>query len=150
MSENARITVNSGVKKIQVNDEGECILLPVGDQAFMSELLTLMQDLETISTQQADRAAEIDKMPEGTQKEDVEKAAAVAASNLEICNKIKTRVDETFHDEVCRKVFGNITPSILAFSEFFDQLGAIISEYMGERKAESQRRIAKYTAKYHE
>ena len=79
MSEIARIAVNSGVKKIQVNDEGEYITLNMGDQAFIPALLALMRDFETVAEQHTDRAAEIDRMPNGTPKESMEKITAVAA-----------------------------------------------------------------------
>lgn len=149
MSEIARIAVNSGVKKIQVNDEGEYITLNMGDQAFIPALLALMRDFETVAEQHTDRAAEIDRMPNGTPKESMEKITAVAAFNLEICNTMKARLDDTFHDEVCRKVFGNITPGLTEFAEFFDQLGTLIKQFGDERFTAAQKRIEKYTAKYH-
>ena len=61
---------------------------------------------------------------------------------------MKDRVDALFGDEVCRKVFGDIVPSMAAFSDFFDQLAPFMEEYGRERADESRRRVERYTKKY--
>ena len=149
MCEDTKISIERGVKKIQVNDEGECILLPMGDQAFISDLLALTRNFDAVSAQYYERVSEIEKMPDSTQREALEKVSALAAANLEICNTLKASVDATFRDEVCRKVFGNITPSLSAFTEFFAQLSSLVQTFGAELNEERRAKIEKYTAKYH-
>lgn len=142
------LRVNSRAKRIQVNDQGEYITLDFGDQRFLPDLLALMDEFKAVETDYGSRAAEIDAMPENTQDESTAKIAATAAFNLELCTHLKRQVDEAFRDDVCRKVFGNITPSVAAFAEFFDQLSNIIRALRTEQDETLQKRIEHYTAKY--
>lgn len=143
------LRVERQAKKIQVNDQGEYIVLNLDDQQFLPELLGLMNDFKGIAEKNEARVHEIEAMPDGTDKEYMAKVEASAAFNLEVCKVLKQRIDQTFHDDVCRKVFGNIIPSITAFAEFFDQLGELIKKFTEERRAVQNERVAKYTAKYH-
>ena len=143
------LRVERQAKKIQVNDQGEYIVLNLDDQQFLPELLGLMNDFKGIAEKNENRAREIDEMPDGTDKEYMAKAEKSAAFNLEVCEELKQRVDQTFHDDVCRKVFGDIVPSIAAFAEFFDQLGELIKKFTEERRVAQNERVAKYTTKYH-
>ena len=69
---------------------------------------------------------------------------AVSAFSAQLCRELKTEVDAAFRDHVCEKVFGNITPSLELFAEFFRQLHPFIKEAAVERN----KRIRKYTEKY--
>ena len=145
----ASLRVERQAKTIQVNDQGEYIVLNLDDQQFLPELLKLMNDFKGISEKNESRVREIEEMPDGTDKEYMEKVETSAVFNLEICKELKRRIDQTFHDDVCRKVFGDIVPSVAAFAEFFDQLGDLIKKFTDERRAVQNDRISKYTSKYH-
>lgn len=146
----ASLRVERQEKKIQVNDQGEYIILNLDDQQFLSALLELINDFNGVAEKNEPRVREIEAMPDGTDKERMEKVGASAAFNLEVCKDLKQRIDQTFHDDVCRKVFGNIVPGIAAFAEFFDQLGELIKKFAEERRTVQNERVAKYTAKYHQ
>lgn len=135
MSENLKLSIDNGTKRIKVNDQGEYIMLPCGDQEFISSFLGLMNEFGEKSGQLA----------QSIREEDLSKAAAL---NLQTCDAFKQRVNEVFRDDrCCQKVFGDITPSVTAFMEFFGQLMPFIESYNNERTA-SIERISKYTAKY--
>jgi hypothetical protein len=142
------LRINSQAKRIKVNDSGEFITLNFGDQRFIPELLALMEELNSAQPGNIARSAEIDAMPEGTREESLAKIAASAAFNLELCTRMKCRVDEIFRDDVCRKVFGDVVPSLDAFYEFFDQLGEVIRGFKRELDEDLQKRIGRYTDKY--
>lgn len=142
------LRVSSQTKKIKVNERGEYITLDFGDQRFLPDLLALMDEFKNAEARYGARAAEIDAMPESTPDESMAKISATAAFNLELCTNLKQRVDETFRDEVCRKVFGDITPSVVAFTEFFDQLGDVIRSFKVEQDEAIQKKIGRYTDKY--
>lgn len=126
-----KIRVASGVKKIEVNDDGEFISLPVADDNFVVRFYRLMDGI-------GERAKEIgSEIPEYiTGKiEAVEKVVAVE-------KETKREVDELFGDGTCRKVFGDILPSMDLFVEFFGSLLPFFEEYKQDR----MRRMGKYGA----
>ena len=142
------LNISRQAKKIKVNDRGDYITLNFGDQRFIPELLALMDELTKSQPDNIARSAEIDAMPEGTREESLAKIAANAAFNLELCTYLQRRVDEIFRDDVCRKVFGDVVPSLDAFYEFFDQLGEVIRGFKRELDEDLQKRIGRYTDKY--
>lgn len=139
------LKVSRNIKYIKVNDEGEYITVDFDDQTFMPRLIGLMEECGEAAKSFEERSAEISKMPEGTQADSMKKIAETATANLEICSMLKAKIDEAFHDDVCRKVFGDITPSVAMFAEFFEQLGMLIKKYGDERKTKLEKYISKYT-----
>lgn len=139
-----KITVDSGIKKIEVNDKGECITFSTRDQAFIVGLVALVQDFDKKKEEYRAKLAEVEAMPSDTQEEQIARAVAACDFNMKICGQLKQQVDETFHDDVCRKVFGDITPTVDAFAEFFIQLAPLVSI----AQAEQHERVRKYTDKY--
>lgn len=143
MTTDANIMVNTGTKVIGVNDNGDTIHLPLGDQEFTRNFLKLMQEL----SDKAQKIAEqIKAVKEDTDK--VTQLSMVADLNLTICQQMKERVDAVFADDVCRKVFGDIIPGLDAFSEFFEKLSPFVLEYQESMRSKSEARIKKYTEKY--
>lgn len=63
--------------------------------------------------------------------------STVADLYLTVCQQMKERVDAVFADEVCRKAFGNITPGLDAFSEFFEKLSPFVLEYQENTRSKS-------------
>lgn len=145
MSENLKISVDRGEKRIEVNDQGEYITLPLGDQAFMSGLMSLVQSFRGMESTYQAEFDKINTMPTLTEAERVDKCAAACKFNAEVCEEMREKVDSLFKDEVCRKVFGPITPGLYEFAQFFNQLAAFVKKAQEERFA----RIRKYTERYH-
>ena len=141
-----KISVNSGVKVIEVNDQGETISLPLGDPAFTHGLVELMQLFSVKAGEVAQACKDIDIGADAAAK--AEQISSVASLNLKVCTEMKERVDALFGDDVCKKVFGNIVPGMAAFSDFFDQLAPFIEEYGREREEKLRQRLEKYTKKY--
>ncbi len=140
-----KISIGSTAKKIAVNDAGEYISFDARDQAFMTELLDLVQNFKGMEQVYQEGLDRINAMPTGTEEERVAKCAAACKFNSDVCEDLRQRVDKLFKDDVCRKVFGPITPGIYEFAEFFEQLAPIVKQAQEERAA----RIRKYTARYH-
>ena len=141
-----KISVNSGVKVIEVNDQGETISLPLGDPAFTHGLVELMQMFSDKVGDVEQACKTIDTSAVAAAK--AEQLSVVASLNLKVCTEMKDRVDALFGDEVCRKVFGDIVPGMAAFSDFFDQLTPFMEEYGRERAEENRRRVERYMKKY--
>jgi len=145
MSEPVKISVDREEKRIQVNDQVEYIVLPLGDQTFMKELLELVQSFSGMESTYQEGFDKINAMPTSTQAEQVDKCAAACKFNADVCRELKEKVDGLFKDEVCRKVFGPGIPGLYEFSQFFSQLAPIVKKAQEERTAH----VRKYIDRYH-
>lgn len=126
---NGKIRINSGVKKIEVNDDGEFILLPVSDDGFVLSFYRLMEDIQ--------------KSGESVSRDIVDVPAVDQVEKIvETEREIKAKVDTLFGDGTCKKVFGDILPSMDLFVEFFGSLVPFLEEYKNERAA----KMGKYNA----
>lgn len=134
----ASIRVNTGEKKVEVNDNGDYITLKLGDTAFTNTLTQLIKDTHKI-------AVDFDNTELGDNPEEV---AAFTEKSAEICSDVMNRIDALFGDETCKKVFGERIPDFTAFTEFFSQIAVLVKKFEGERINESAKRLEKYTAKY--
>ena len=148
MSEVMKISVDRREKRIEVNDQGDFIVLPVGNPEFVSTLMVLLKDFDAKAAQQRERAQEIQKMPEDTTQETMERLTAAASFNLEISHDMAERVNALFGKDACLKVFGSNAPSLYMFADFFDQLTPYIRQFAEEEAQASQERIRKYSNKY--
>lgn len=124
------IRVNTGAKKIEVNDDGEYIVLNFSDQSFVPRFFELIDYFENQFPSYEKRGNEIAALdiPE------LEKTKRISALNLELHMELKERVDHLFGPETCRKVFGDIVPAIDLYSQFFDLLYPYFSQYGKERE----------------
>jgi len=139
-----RINVASEAVQITVNDAGDTITLNVQDQRFMHTVTALVSEFtENAQTYKA-KCEEIAAMPHDTNEEKFAQLTAVAAVSNEICSMLKEKVDNVFGTDTCKKVFGDIVPSIDAFADFFNQLSVII----GERCSFRMEKLRQYTEKY--
>ena len=135
------IRINTGAVKIEVNDAGEYITLPFGDQQFPSRFFSLLENFESKQDEYKARAEEIDKCD----KSPIEKASAGVALSLEIHKYLRDQVDTVFGEATCKKVFGDIVPGIELYESFFDQLKPYFEKYGKERAAKMQKYSAART-----
>lgn len=125
-----KIRIASGVKKIEVNDNGEYILLPLSDDSFVSRFYKLLD--------------EIKRTGEGIAKTS-ETDITTVDSIVELEKSVRAKTDELFGAETCRKVFGDILPSMDLFVEFFGCLVPYFEEYKKERLAKMNKYGAQRT-----
>lgn len=126
-----KIRITRGIKKIEVNDDGEFILLPVSDDGFVVRFYKLMDQI-------SGQAEELEKQETADitgQLDLVEKIVAIE-------RKTKQDVEDLFGEGTCRKVFGEILPSMDLFVEFFGSILPFFEEYKKER----MRKMGKYGA----
>lgn len=116
-----KIRVSSGVKKIEVNDQGEYILLPLSDDSFVSRFYKLLD--------------EIKRTGEGLAKSTDTPDITTVDSIVELEKSVRAKTDELFGAETCRKVFGDVLPSMDLFVEFFGLLVPYFEDYKQERLA---------------
>ena len=126
---NASIRVNTGAKKIEVNDDGEYIVLNFADQDFPVKFAKLVEYFETESPKLIEKAKEINELD----VTEAERVVAEAEFNLSFHLDMKRRIDALFGSDTCRKVFGDITPAFYLYGEFFEQIAPFFTEYAAQR-----------------
>ena len=133
------LRVNNGIKRIEVNDQGECIEISANDANFYDRFAEMLRWLN----------AEEDKIS-AFEKEQAEKYGSENTTDrlLDEIKRVTTlykecaeRIDMIFGKDTCRKVFGNIVPDEILIGDFLDQITPIISKLAQER---GQRFQAKY------
>lgn len=147
MNTGLEIMLMSGAKHIKVNEAGEYITLNFDDQSFLPRILNLMREVEQMAEEGSIKEAEIAAMPVETEKDQYAQIIEKSNYDLQVCRKLCAKIDAAFGDAVCRKVFGNIVPSVALIGQFFSELKNVIEKLAKEREENSPMR--KYTEKYH-
>lgn len=118
-----KIRVNSGIK-IEVNDAGDTITIPVEDMQFMDGFYGMIDKFTDASTRLSNLQTDDTR----------EQLSAV----IDECKMVMQEIDSLFGADCCKKVFGDIIPSPYVVMDFFDKIVPIIGKYANER----QNRIA--------
>ena len=139
-----KITLQSGVKRIQVNENGDFITFDARDQGFTERFMKLMKDFTNKKAEYDAKIEDLQSMPCDTEKEQLTRATVALEFNSSVCNWMAEQINAVFQDDVKQKVFGDITPTGEAWAEFMYQLAPIVQV----AKAEQSERVRKYTAKY--
>lgn len=142
--ETSSIRVGTLLKTIEVNDAGETIAVNIGDYAFMADLADFAHELEDAAKKVAEKAAEINAESQDARQQ----IRSVAEYNTEICTTIKERVDSMLGEETCRKVFGDVLPSIPEQLDFVGQLTSLCNRFVKEAQEATDQKLAKYLDKY--
>ena len=115
------IRVNRGIV-VNVNDDGDTIVINTEDQRFMDNFLLLTEKLDKISKEA--NAPELESKSEREQLQYL----------MEKTKIIMADIDGLFGKDACKKVFGDIIPSPYLIADFFDQMIPIAEKYMDERQ----------------
>jgi len=123
-----RIKIDSGIKKIVVNDDGDYIALNVADTAFYSRFAAMVDWMEI----EMAHAKEIGDKLESAK--DIHEKTAAILEMTKIYEECGRQVDAFFGPDTCAKVFGGVTaPDALLLGEFFEQITPIVEEAVRER-----------------
>lgn len=127
-----KLRIDTGVRKIEVNDNGEYIMLQVADQSIPAKVKKFAKAVEV-------KAAKLSELTESENETDIE-AAAELAYELDVF--AKASIDDIFGDGTCKKVFGDIVPPFEMYIEFIEAIIPYFEAYNKERV----QRLAKYSA----
>lgn len=133
------IRANTGVLKIEVNDDGEYITINTADQDFAVRLMDTMEEFESELPKMTSEIAALDK----TGMDDKTKFREALRLTAGISRVFGEKVDTIFGPNTCVKVFGTPAPSVECFGEFFEQLMPYIQKSADERQKAIK---AKYSA----
>lgn len=135
----AGIRVSTSVKKIEVNDNGDCIELNFSDSTLQERFFCMLRGITTRANEAERKAEEIEKEL-GDNKFSIAEKQSVLYRQLN--EGIMNEVDDMFGADTCKHVFGDIVPSTEFFFDFFGQLMPFFEEYSKERDA----KLSKYSA----
>lgn len=124
-----KLRLVSYAKEIEVNDNGDTILLQVEDQAIPRKLKKLVKTLEA-------KAKELDGLDDEADIDIIED------KNYEMNLLAKAAIDDTFGVDTCKKVFGDIVPPIEKYIEFIEAISPYFEAYAKERA----QKLTKYSA----
>lgn len=135
----AGIRVNTGAKKIEVNDNGDFITLNFGDHEFPSKFFAMLDKVQEMAKEAKPKE---DAIRETYDADSLELHRAILALDCELHRAIAAEVDGLLGPDTCRKVFGDIVPGVELFDDFFTQL----MPYFEEAGKERAQRMSKYSA----
>lgn len=133
-----KIRLQRNVKRIEVNDDGEFITLDFDDLDLPYRYYGMLKKLEKDRVKFSEELAEKFK---DKSAEDCTEELVNAERELNIY--FRDAVDEVFGEGTCRKVYGDILPSLEMHLQFFDALRPFFEEEAKRR----QERMSKYSAR---
>lgn len=137
------IRVNTGVKRIEVNDDGDYITLSLNDNAFLDRFLSLYERIQNMADEYTGKENAVrEKYADGAESSRDGLLRETFALYTEAGKTMKQEMDSLFGEGSCKKVFGDITPSFELYLDFFEQL----TPYLQEFAKEKAQRMSKYSA----
>lgn len=126
-----KLRIDTGVRKIEVNDNGDYIMLQVADQSIPAKLKKFVKAA-------TDKLNKLSELTESENETDIE-AAEELAYELDVF--AKASIDDIFGDGTCKKVFGDIVPPIEMYIEFIEAITPYLQEYALNRA----KKLSKYS-----
>lgn len=129
-----KLRVDSGIKNIEVNDNGDYISIPISDAAFYERFGALMKNFEQKQTEIEQKEAALSEKHKDKPSDDVDAIVDSIQLYAELCRYTCVELDKLFGDGCCKKVFVGIqNPSIELIGDFFDQITPLLNQYAKER-----------------
>lgn len=133
-----RIRIQRNIKRIEVNDNGDVIELDFDDLNLPYAFYGMIKKFET------DRVRFTKELAEKLKgKSDEETADEYVAAERELNIYMRDAIDKVFGVGTCRKVYGDILPSVEMHLQFFDAL----RPYFEEEAKRRQAKMSKYSAR---
>lgn len=127
MAERLSLRIDNGVRIIEVNDNGDTIALRLGDSEFQKKGVEAYQTLQNSISQLEDTAEEENEQ---------------ILENFR--NVVEKSIDDWIGEGTCKKVFGDISPSLDLLAYFFDEIIPIINEYNTKQANRNKQITNKY------
>ena len=129
-----KIKLNNKNLKIQVNDDGEYIVLPFEDKTFIHRFYKMIDDFKEVESSFIDKGKLIDELEDSIDEFGISsKERKFMELDLEIHTFLKEQIDLLFGENTCKKVFGDIVPSFVLITEFLDEISPFIEIHLKEK-----------------
>lgn len=133
-----KIRITRNIKRIEVNDNGEFISLDFDDLNLPYRYYGMLKRLEK------DRVKFAQELQEKLRdKTGMDSAEELVNAERDLNIYFRDAIDEVFGEGTCRKVYGDILPSIDMHLQFFDA----IRPYFEEEAQRRRQKMNKYSAK---
>lgn len=133
-----KIRIQRNIKRIEVNDNGDTLELNFDDLNLPYRFYAMIKKFETDREKFTKELAEKIK-----DMSDKDAAAAFVEAERELNVYMRDAIDEVFGEGTCRKVYGDILPSVEMHMQFFDAL----RPYFEEEAQRRQAKMNKYSAR---
>lgn len=133
-----KIRIQRNVKRIEVNDNGDILELDFDDLNLPYNFYAMMKNFETDRVEFTKALAEKIKG-----KSDKETVDAFVEAERELNVYVRDAIDKVFGEGTCRKVYGDILPSVEMHMRFFEAL----RPYFEEEAKRRQEKMNKYSAR---
>lgn len=129
-----RLRVDSGIKNIEVNDNGDYISIPISDVTFYERFGALIKNFEQKQTEFEQKAAKLSEKHKDREEFDADAIVDATGFYAEVCRYTCSELDKLFGEGCCKKVFVGIeNPSEELIGDFFDQITPLLNQYAKER-----------------
>lgn len=129
-----KLRVDSGIKNIEVNDNGDYISVPISDASFYERFGSLLKSFEQKRVEIEQKASALSDKHKDKPSDDVDAIVDSIQLYSELCQYVCAELDKLFGEGCCSKVFAGIrNPSIELIADFFEQITPLLSQYAKER-----------------
>lgn len=129
-----KLRVDSGIRNIEVNDNGDYISIPISDAAFYERFGALMKNFEQKQVEIEQKASELSEKHKDKPDDDVDTIVDSIQLYADLCRYTCGELDKLFGEGCCKKVFFGIeNPSMELIGDFFDQITPLLNQYAKER-----------------
>lgn len=128
--------IDSGVKRIEVNDAGEYITIDLKNNDYFERFRQFLKWLDRKQEEVTRKAKELEeKHPRsGEERGDIDAIAAYMELQKETCDDISKQLDSLFGDGCMRKVFPDVSsPAIDLIWDFLEAVMPYLEKYAKER-----------------
>lgn len=158
--ENLEIKVNSGLKKIKVNEYGDTIILNLEDSSISGRYAKLIENLERIAEEAECEGNELEKKYKDRpvmKDEDIDTEQVIEKTDFRIryIEQMIEEIENVLGKDAIRKVYREcyeadeqFIPTEAAIIEFIDQMNPVMTQLYKERfefnkKKYSRKRVGK-------
>ena len=137
-----RINFDKGNKKVQVDEDGSYIIIPMGDNSFPERMIVFSEEAESNYKLLYEKEVEFKELAKGKELENsgIEELSKMRS---EIFTSIGKAFDKLLGEGSCMKVFGNIAPSQDIMIDFMEQIEPLVKKYAIERQSEIEEKYNK-------
>lgn len=129
-----KLRVDSGIKTIEVNDNGDYISIPISDASFFERFGKMMKNFERKQAEIEQQGKELSEKHKDKPDDDVDMIVDTMGLYSKLCKEVCAELDNLFGEGCCRKVFVGVeNPSIELIGGFFEQITPLLQKYAQER-----------------
>ena len=132
-----KLKINSGLKKIEVNDNGEYITVNLSDNTFFENFNNLMDwmDAKQVYIDEKEKVLQEKYADQNPGEINIKIITETAALYKEVCDEASAKLDGMFGYGCMKKVYPDVeSPGFDLIIEFLDEVTPLLKKFAAERK----------------